>query len=388
MNVAATVDSVLYPLRNYPDKTRLRNDAIALLQYYQDLRPLVAPAPTGPEPLFSVTGTIPVVIKAVRYNIPVRLWIPVQYPYRPPMVYVTPTPGMSITPNHPHVNASGVVFLPYLQTWNPATHNLVPLVQAMIGVFSQKTPLYSGGPAQSQQPPPQQGYPGYGQPPSGGYPPQRTNSGGYPPQRTNSGTFPPMYPGQQPPQQQAYSPYSSQPPQQQAGPYPPQPQKHRPPPKTPMDMKRDELREKCRAKIRELTQEDLTAKSQRLEQEKREKENMINNSMSQREAMKKEIADLQAKIRELDDFLAKNSGELDVDKVTDPSDVHRLQLIHTVSLDMAIEDILYHFDRALLKGVISLDEYLKLCRQYSNDQFYQRALTRRIREIFAAPPSR
>jgi len=155
-----------------------------------------------------------------------------------------------------------------------------------------------------------------------------------------------------------------------------------------MDEKRDQLRDRCRAMIRDMTQEDLGAKRQRLEQEKRDKEGMLNNSRSQQEQMDKELADLTQKIKELDEFLAKNSGELDVDKITDPRDVHRLQLIHTVAMDMAIEDILYHFDRALLKGVIELDEYLKLCRQYSNDQFYQRALTRRIREIFAAPPPR
>jgi len=155
-----------------------------------------------------------------------------------------------------------------------------------------------------------------------------------------------------------------------------------------MDEKRDRLRDMCRAKIRDLTKEDLDVKSQRLQQEKREKENMLNNAMSQQEQMKKEIADLDQRIKDLDDFLAKNTGELDIDKITDPRDVHRLQLIHAVSLDMAIEDILYHFDRALLKGVISLDEYLKLCRQYSNDQFYQRALTKRIREVISSPPPR
>jgi len=345
------------------------------------------------------------------------MWIPVEYPYRPPMAYVTPTPGMSITPNHPHVNASGVVFLPYMQTWNPATHSLLALVQAMIQVFSQKTPLYS---TPSQAPPPS--YPGYNQPAAGG--------GAYPPRPGQ-----PLYPGQQPqatPSSTPYSPYSSHqlrppqpaspyPPQQSSGPYPPQqpqqpaqpqpspygsqpstqpqpspygsqqptqPAKHRPVPKTPMDEKRDRLRDMCRAKIREMTKEDLEAKSQRLEQEKREKEAMLNNAMSQQEQMKKEVADLTQKIKELDEFLASNSGELDIDKITDPPDVHRLQLIHTVSLDMAIEDILYHFDRALLKGVISLDEYLKLCRQYSNDQFYQRALTKRIREVISAPPPR
>jgi len=369
MNPAAAVDQLLYPLRIYPDKTRLRNDAIGLLNYYRDLRPYVVPSPNSPQPLFNMTGTIPVVIKAVRYNIPIKMWIPVEYPYRPPLVYVNPAQGMSITPNHPNVSPTGLVLLPYLTTWNPATHNLIPLVQAMIQVFSAKTPVYSG----PQRPPPPQSYPGYGQAAS---PSAAPSSGGYPP-----------YPGQQaqPPQQPHHSPSPS------GGAYSPYSQAQparRPPPKTPMDIKRDQLRDKCRAMIRELTKEDLAAKTQRLEADKREQEKLLNNAMSQSEQMKKEIAELQQKIKDLDEFLAKNAGELDVDKITDPTDVHRLQLIHTVSTDMAIEDILYHFDRALLKGVIPLDEYLKLCRQYSNDQFYQRALTKRIREVIANPTPR
>jgi len=155
-----------------------------------------------------------------------------------------------------------------------------------------------------------------------------------------------------------------------------------------MDIKRDELRQKCREKIKELTKEDIVAKIAQLEQQKREKEGQLSGAMSQEEQQKKELADLDVKIKELDDFLAKNTGEIDFDKITDPQDVQRLQLIQTVSADMAIEDILYNFDRALLKGVIPLDEYLRLCRQYSSDQFYQRALTKRIREVLANPTAR
>jgi len=380
MSVPSAVDAVLYPLRQYPDKNRLRNDAIAMLNYYRDLRPTVSPPPTSPEPLFNVTGTIPVIIKAVKYNIPIRIWIPVQYPYRPPMVYVTPATGMAITPGHPHVDAAGVVYMPYLNTWNPATHSLLPLVQAMAVIFGKQTPLYSA-PSQPQPPPPSYGY----QPPSGPYPGQPKP----PPPRQPTGYQPP-YPGQPAPQS-TYSPYSQPQPQSPyptESPYPSAQPRHRPPPPNPMDVKRDELRKKCREKIKELTREDLAAKTAQLEQQKRDKESLLSNAMSEEDAVKKELADLQQKIKELDDFLAKNSGELDIDKITDPADIHRLQLIHTVSMDMAIEDILYHFDRALLKGIIPLDEYLKLCRQYSNDQFYQRALTKRIREIFAAPAAR
>jgi len=398
MSVPAAVDAVLYPLRQYPDKNRLRNDAIAMMNSYRELRPTVSPPPTRPEPLFNVTGTIPVIIKSVKYNIPIRIWIPVEYPYRPPMVYVTPAAGMAITPNHPHVDSGGCVYLPYLNSWNPATHSLLPLVQAMVAVFSNKTPLYS---APSQPRPPQSPYGGYpGQPSPAPYPgqtspapyPGQPSPAPYPGQPKPTGYQPP-YPGQTTPQQQQpYSPYSQPMPPEQpaASPYPPAagPKPHRPPPPNPMDIKRDELRQKCREKIKELTKEDITAKISMLEQQKREKEGLLSGAMTQEEQQKKELADLDAKIKELDDFLAKNSGEIDFDKITDPQDVQRLQLIQTVSADMAIEDILYNFDRALLKGVIPLDEYLRLCRQYSSDQFYQRALTKRIREVLANPTAR
>jgi len=298
---------------------------------------------------------------------------------------VTPTPGMAVCPGHPHVDANGCVYLPYLNSWNPATHSLLPLVQTMTTVFGKQSPLYSA-PAGAPRPPP--GYGGYGQQPP--VPPRQ--SSGYPSPYPGGGA--PQQPGQS-----AYSPYSqpaqSQPPQPQPqaqpqqpaqSPYPTMTQRHRPPPPNPMDIKRDDLRKKCREKMKELTKEDMSAKISQLEQQKREKQTLLSNAMTMEDQMKKELADLTQKIKELDEFLELNSGDIDVDKITDPPDVQRLQLIQTVSTDMAIEDILYHFDRALQKGVIPLDEYLKLCRQYSNEQFYQRALTKRIREIFSAPP--
>ena len=119
-----------------------------------------------------------------------------------------------------------------------------------------------------------------------------------------------------------------------------------------------------------------------LEEQKREKQAMLGSAQAQEEQMKKELADLSQKIKELDEYLAANSGDIDIDRATDPKDVRRAQLIQCVAHDMAIEDILYHFDKALLKGVVGLDEYLKLFRQYSNDQFYQRALTKKIHDVF------
>ena len=185
----------------------------------------------------------------------------------------------------------------------------------------------------------------------------------------------PPYPGQ--PAGGAYSPYGApqgQPAYPGAG--------HRPPPPSPMDAKRDALRAKCREKLRELTSEDLGVKTARLEEQKREKQAVLGNAQAQEEQIRKELADLGQKIKELDEYLAANTGDIDIDRATDPKDVRRAQLIQCVAHDMAIEDILYHFDKALLKGVLGLDEYLKLFRQYSNDQFYQRALTKKIHDVF------
>lgn len=379
MNAAHAVDSALYQLQSYPDKTRVRNDAIALVNAYPSLRPTVTAAPTGPQPLFNLTGTIPVIIKSERYNIPISLWIPEAYPYRPPLVYVTPTRDMAITRGHPHVDAGGVVYLPYISTWNP-THNLLPLVQAMCLVFGKQSPLYA-----VQRSPSPTGRPGQpGQPPAGygAYPPQPGYGMGpgavpYPGQPQPAGySANPPYPGQP---AQGYSPYGAPQPQRQPD-YPGA--GHRPPPPSPMDAKRDELRAKCREKLRALTGEDLGVKTARLEEQKREKQALLGNAQAQEEQTRKELADLDQKIRELDEYLAANAGDVDIDRATDPKDVRRAQLIECVAHDMAIEDILYHFDKALLKGILSLDEYLKLFRQYSNEQFYQRALTKKIHDVF------
>lgn len=52
----------------------------------------------------------------VMYSIPIAIWPKSTHPCHPPMVYVTPTPGMGIQENQ-FVDANGVVYLPYLSQW-------------------------------------------------------------------------------------------------------------------------------------------------------------------------------------------------------------------------------------------------------------------------------
>ena len=69
--------------------------------------------------LIHVVGTIPVTFRGATYRFPIALWIPHQYPYEAPMVYVTPTEQMVVRSGQ-HVSGEGRVFHPYLAHWPDA----------------------------------------------------------------------------------------------------------------------------------------------------------------------------------------------------------------------------------------------------------------------------
>lgn len=45
--------------------------------------------------LLTLSGTIPIFYRAVQYNIPVELFIPINYPNECPKLFVRPTPSKS-----------------------------------------------------------------------------------------------------------------------------------------------------------------------------------------------------------------------------------------------------------------------------------------------------
>ena len=71
---------------------------------------------TSPQAMFSLHGTIPIQYRQTTYNIPVAVWLPMQYPHVPPFAYVRPTPEMVIKPSN-HVDNSGRFYHPYLSYW-------------------------------------------------------------------------------------------------------------------------------------------------------------------------------------------------------------------------------------------------------------------------------
>lgn len=50
------------------------------------------------------------------YNIPVAIWIPLEYPRLPPLVYVVPTSDMLVKPSK-HVDPSGECSFEYMDNW-------------------------------------------------------------------------------------------------------------------------------------------------------------------------------------------------------------------------------------------------------------------------------
>ena len=90
------------------------------------------------------------------YNIPLAIWLQKTFPQTNPLVYVTPTPDMSINPSR-YVDTNGVVYLPYLSDWKDGRSDLATLVQVLCGVFAENVPVYSRrsqgwGPQPSQPP--------------------------------------------------------------------------------------------------------------------------------------------------------------------------------------------------------------------------------------------
>ena len=81
--------------------------------------------------------------RGVTYNLPIDMFLPPPYPSRPPTVFVRPVASMAIRENHRHVGLDGQVYLPYLHEWRPGTHNLSELAVWMSSTFGSDPPCYA-----------------------------------------------------------------------------------------------------------------------------------------------------------------------------------------------------------------------------------------------------
>ncbi|SCZ97415.1 BZ3500_MvSof-1268-A1-R1_Chr4-2g07199 [Microbotryum saponariae] len=69
------------------------------------------------ELLLSITGVIPVPIQRATYQCPITFWLPLDFPNKPPMVFVLPSSTLIVRPG-PNIEPSGkVVESAYLDNW-------------------------------------------------------------------------------------------------------------------------------------------------------------------------------------------------------------------------------------------------------------------------------
>ena len=136
----------------YNDPPRVSRDGVRLLRspLGAHLRPTTSPLVytngDSTPPVLVFSGTIAMSYKGATYNIPVDTYLPPQYSHRPPVIFVRPTPGMMIKPNHQHVGSDGNVYMPYLSEWRAPTHSLVEMAVCLSSLFGAEPPCYAKPP--------------------------------------------------------------------------------------------------------------------------------------------------------------------------------------------------------------------------------------------------
>ncbi|KAG9031409.1 hypothetical protein FRB95_002773 [Tulasnella sp. JGI-2019a] len=131
----------------YSDKDRVFADVDQVLASYTTLRPKtdVHTFDDGREQLLlCIHGLIPITFRQSTYNIPVMLWLTLNYPRDPPITYVVPTSDMLVRPSQ-DVEISGKCQMAYLKDWERKSEGctIKALVESMQEIFSRSPPLYA-----------------------------------------------------------------------------------------------------------------------------------------------------------------------------------------------------------------------------------------------------
>eukprot|EP00117_Sycon_ciliatum_P038113 scpid60601/ scgid28383/ Tumor susceptibility gene 101 protein; ESCRT-I complex subunit TSG101 len=144
-SVASTERFLKDHVSQYAHKDQVKSQVLGTVRVYSDLttkrEPYYHPDGTRSDWL-NMVGTIPVVFKGTKYNIPIIIWIPDQFPAKPPLCLVQPTATMIVRPGR-HVDANGTVYLPYLEDWKRGKSTLAGLVHIICGVFGEEPPVFS-----------------------------------------------------------------------------------------------------------------------------------------------------------------------------------------------------------------------------------------------------
>lgn len=265
------------------------------------------------------------------HTIPIELWLPKTYPRDAPFLYIQPSPGIVIRATQ-NVDPAGRVFHPILGMWRPDT-GLVELLRVMTGVLSADPPFYPG-------------------------------------------TGRPVYAGASP--GSIGTPLAA--------------------PQSPITQTPDNL-----PQLRRMLKERLNGRFQALQKELSSESDRIlaeNTLLSRGETflaeglakildetrkLEGEIETIRVQKDKLIQLASSDQGEIDYDTLVVPQGPIAKQIIEVVSIDLAIQDLIYIISKVFSEGqmpTLTLTLYLKSIRELAREQFLQKALLSKIRREF------
>ncbi|KAH9329806.1 hypothetical protein KI387_001914, partial [Taxus chinensis] len=331
--------------------------------------------------LLQAEGTVPMYYQEVMYNIPVIIWLLESYPRQAPCVYVTPTRDMIIKRGHPHVNASGMVSIHYLQAWVFPSSNLVDLVRNLSLLFGQDPPLYTKQSISQPRPspPPHTAQSVQMDPIHSAHMASTSSPHGLNTHFQGTLVRPPV------PAPRGGYPYNNHR-------LPPSPQ--RPPHMEDQSevFKRNainrllEMLHNDMAELRKTTEAEMdglfnTQAVLRVREEQLEKG--LREMQEEKEGLEQQLQVILTNTDVLETWLRNNEDKkkdvINIDDVFEPCDAMSKQMLECAAADLAIEDILYSLDKAVQEGIVPVDAYLKNTRALSREQFFHRATAAKVR---------
>lgn len=264
---------------------------------------------------------------------------------------MTPTATMVVRSRHRHVDAAGLVYLPYLSEWDPAKSRIEELIGVMVSVFSQDPPVYarrvgqgvgsiggksgvsSGSSTPTEIPVVSMGGVGFGRVSSG-------SSGG----SVGNGERERLV-------------------------------------RVVKDRIKAELEGVTAAGEREMM--GLLEEKEKLEASLKSGQN-DGNAGKERilEGVEMEIQRLEKEKGKLESWMKANKvedGDLGVDRIMVPQDEASEQVLECVAKDYAIQDAMDALDEAIEGELIDSETFVKEIRKLARDQFMARALLRKVK---------
>ncbi|VFQ85252.1 unnamed protein product [Cuscuta campestris] len=355
-------------------KWLIRQHLLALIEAYPSLQPktgIFTHNDGRTVYLLQADGTVPMLFQGVTYNIPVVIWLMESYPRHPPLVFVNPTRDMIIKRPHPFVNPSGIVAIPYLQSWIYPSSNLVELARNLGHYFSRDPPLYS-----QRRPNPN---------PSPTPNPSPSTSASFPNSASIGSHSPAIRPAIPPPRAFPQSPYGTGSGSERVMDDPSEVYKRNAINKLVENLHSDILGLR---KAREADMDGMFNAQSALKLRDVQLSNGLKEMQDEKEGLEQQLQMVLMNSDLLEGWLKENEAKVmnlgvtnvGVDEeVFEPCDALSKQMLECTASDLAIEDVVYSLDKAVQDGAIPFDQYLRIVRLLSREQFFHRATASKVR---------